>query len=410
MRTYGFRIAIFNFFLAACIGLLLRYAFVEEVSWFRYRYLMHAHAHLAMMGWGYLGIYVLFIREFLHEKANKKPVYSSLFWLTQVAVIGMVISLIMEGYGWMFVVCGLLYVLLSYGFVYHFFRDLTQSGEKNRYSRLFAKTSLTFLVLSSLSVWATGIILVGGWQGSLMYYLNLQFFLHFQFNGFFLFAILALFFLWIENRKLEMPPPIVKRFHHLLVAATLLTYALAVAWSNPLEVIFWINSLGVLVQLAALVLFLLLLGKIHARIAEGMQAWNLILWKLALFSFILKILVQSAVVIPYIATIAYTIRNYVIGFIHLLLLGVVSSFLIAYSSQTGLAPLTTRLSKTGIILFAIGLIVTEVILILQGTMFWNAMGFLPWYYEILFGTSILLPLGLGLYLLGMIGNPQDSLR
>ena len=42
-----------------------------------------------------------------------------------------------------------------------------------------------------------------------------------------------------------------------------------------------------------------------------------------------------------------------------------------------------------------GFLGSELLLFLQGAMFWGAMGFLPFYYEALFGVSTLMPVGVG---------------
>jgi len=42
----------------------------------------------------------------------------------------------------------------------------------------------------------------------------------------------------------------------------------------------------------------------------------------------------------------------------------------------------------------LGFVLSECLLFLQGTMLWWGIGFLPQYYELLFGCSLLLPLGI----------------
>ena len=104
--------------------------------------------------------------------------------------------------------------------------------------------------------------------------------------------------------------------------------------------------------------------------------------------------------IPYIATVAYTIRNFVIGFIHLVLLGVVTQFILGYAALNKVLSLRSRLSRLGLGLLLAGFFGSELLLFLQGAMFWGAMGFLPYYYEGLFGISLLMPAGVGVLLLG----------
>src|SRR5690606_36682010 len=83
-----------NFFFAALMGLALRYAVLHPLG-INYRFLPHAHSHVAMLGWVYLMLYVLFVHYFVPEK---KPVYNRLFWATQLAVLGMLFSFPFQGY------------------------------------------------------------------------------------------------------------------------------------------------------------------------------------------------------------------------------------------------------------------------------------------------------------------------
>ena len=160
-----------------------------------------------------------------------------------------------------------------------------------------------------------------------------------------------------------------------------------------------VNSVGVLLQFAALIVFLGIIKSLWVEIKALSIKWINLLFGIAFLSFVLKILIQTAVVIPYIATVGYTIRNYVVGFLHLLLLGLVTSFLVGLGTKYRFINPQSRSAKIGIVLFLIGLISTEILLFLQGTMFWAAAGFMPYYYELLFGCSLFLPVGILLILI-----------
>jgi len=52
-------VSLFNFLIAALMGLALRFSFLDSIG-VNYRFLTHAHSHVAMLGWVYLMIYTLF--------------------------------------------------------------------------------------------------------------------------------------------------------------------------------------------------------------------------------------------------------------------------------------------------------------------------------------------------------------
>lgn len=391
-----FLIALGNFFLAACIGALLRFAFVAEVSWMNYRHFLHGHSHVAMLGWIYLGFFILFISTFLSKELQKRRAYKILFWLTQFAVIGMIISFPIQGYAGASIFFSTLHVLLSYGFVYRFLKDTKLPPSSPAF--LLAKAALGFMVLSTLGLWAMPPIIINGWQGNPAYYLSVQFFLHFQLNGWFVFAALALFFSFLEKKGISISSVLFSRFYLTLVGSCFLTYSLYIAWSFPEPILFGINGFAVCMQFLALIFFLQILLKEKESIQKAFSDWNRPLLIVAGSSFLLKIIFQVIIVVPYMATIAYTIRNYVIGFFHLLLLGMISSFLLGYADSEKLIGSKTVLAKFGILLFVAGFVLSEFIIFLQGTLFWGSKGFMPYYYELLFGASFLLPLGIGIYL------------
>ena len=65
----------------------------------------------------------------------------------------------------------------------------------------FLKWGLFYFVLSSLGPFATGPLIAMGKTGSALYYDVIYFYLHFQYNGWFVFAILSLFYQYMEAHR-----------------------------------------------------------------------------------------------------------------------------------------------------------------------------------------------------------------
>ncbi len=392
--------ALLNLLLAAILGALLRYAFLQEISWLKFKYFLHAHSHIAMLGWVYMALYTLLVHAFVPAERQQSRRYHWLFWLTQASVWGMLASFPVQGYGAVSIAFSTLHVVLSYVFAGWLWHDM---GKANRFSVQLVRTALVFMVISTLGVWLMGPLMTGTFRRSAFYYMAVQFFLHFQFNGWYLFGILGLFFRSLEGKGIAVASRWQYWFYSLLVVSCVLTYALAVAWSQPYLMVFVVNSLGVTLQLLALAVFFKLLWPIRNSIWQGIHGWGKALLAVAFASFVSKTLIQTAVAIPYIAQVAYTIRNYVIGFIHLMLLGAVTAFVLSYVQQQQLLTTRTLLAKTSLWLLLAGFVLSEGLLFVQGTLLWAAKGFLPGYYEGLFAVSILIPCGVALLLVGQLG-------
>lgn len=393
------KVALWNFLIAAILGALMRYAFVAELPWMKFRFVQHGHSHVAMLGWLYLAFYACLIHAFLPREKQQSPFYRYLFWFTQGTVLGMMISFPIQGYAAWSITFSTLHVLGSYAFAYRFLRDVKQKSTRKSLANTFAKSAFGLLIISTLGLWAMGpIMALGPGKGS-AYYLVIQFYLHFQFNGWFIFAALALFFKWLENNAVDTESKDLRLFWGLLLISCFPTYALALTWANPMDALFYVNSAGVLIQLAALFYFLRGLKGHYPVIGKLMTGNFRFLFGISFACFCLKIIFHAAIVIPVIATVAYTIRNFVIGFFHLILLGIISHFVLGYAVQARLIMLDSATNRLGIWMFVAGFILSETILFTQGTLFWIGWGFIPGYYALLFTVSALMPLGILLLVL-----------
>jgi branched-subunit amino acid transport protein AzlD len=393
MPTSWFKIALGNFFIAALLGLTLRFAFIREIPFFKFKNILHAHSHVAMLGWLYLGLFGLLFVYFVSDTTIRQKSYTRLFWLTQFSVLGMLFSFPFQGYGPVAIGFSTLHIFCTYAFTRMIWGDLR--GDV-RFSARLLRTSLFFMVLSTFGVWAMGPLMASGFRHSIWYHLAVQFFLHFQFNGWFIIAMLALFFRWIEQQQVVLPLPRLKWFYRLLVSSTVLTFALAVAWAEPHPPVFAANSIGVGLQFAMLGVLYLMLFPWWPQLISKLNRVNYILWQITWISFCIKVLVQTAIALPFVAQMAYTIRNYIIGFIHLMMLGILSFFILGF--QYGQSSSLSKNQSWGLIALGSGIIGSETLLFLQGTLFWAGWGFMPGYYLLLFGASALIPIGVGLLL------------
>ena len=71
MRKSWLVICLFNFVVAALMGLFLRLTKVVAVD-IEYSHLLHAHSHTAMLGWAYMMVFALAVHYFVPEGQRAK--------------------------------------------------------------------------------------------------------------------------------------------------------------------------------------------------------------------------------------------------------------------------------------------------------------------------------------------------
>ena len=372
------------------MGLALRYSFINPIG-VNYRFLTHAHSHVAMLGWVYLMLYVCIVHYFVPVK---KPIFNRLFWLTQFAVIGMMISFPFQGYAVISISFSTLHIFCSYYFAYLIWKYHKKNAIVNNY---LLKASLIFMLLSTVGVWCLGPAVSMLGQASAFYQIAIQFFLHFQFNGWFLIAVIAVFFHLI---KVEFSS-LFRQFFYLLIVSTLLTFALPILWFSPHKYLIWINGFGVVLQVVALYKFFQLVKPKTSIFSKNRTKLANYLYGFALACFSLKVVFQSLSILPEFSQVVFNHRNFVVGFIHLLMLGVISGFLFAFILRSDLVNVNKSFS-IGIYSFLLGFVLTELLLLIQGIMFYFGNGIISHYYLLLFLFSILLPLGISFILFNII--------
>jgi hypothetical protein len=380
-------IALFNFTIAASFGLLLRSQFLFSVP-FQYRFVTHAHSHVAMLGWVYLVLFACIVYVFIPEDLRK---FKRLFWVTQFSVLGMMCSFPFQGYRLFSIIFSTLHIFCSYAFVLMVWPRLRS---KNQISNWFLKTAFILMLLSTVGVWSLGPIMASGGNGSAAYHIAIQTFLHLQFNGWFLFAVLAILIKIWEQKSLVFPKNQSKAFLISLILATVFTMALPVSWFWNNSILGFLNIFGVLSQFTAL--FFAVNIFLTAKFSLIFKTSLII--RAALFlgisSLILKIVLQVFSMFPNWALLSFQIKNFVIGFIHLTMLGLISAFLFYFIFQLFSKLTENKVVSLGFFLFLIGFVLSEIGLFVQGLLFYLGFGLLPAYYEALFATSVLLWLGI----------------
>lgn len=373
------------FAVAASIGALLRLIYVVELPWLLFKPWLHAHSHVAMLGWLFPALLIALCGQ---EGGAMRPGIWRWMAASQLCVVGMLVSFPAQGYGAVSISFSALQVLIGYALAVMAWHATAQWPARG--SRFLARLALIFQAVSTIGIWAMGPIMASGLAGTEWYYWSIQWFLHFQFNGWFWFAVMAIGSRWAEQLGVQVR--LDSATVALWVVSTVLTFALAIAWSERHWPVYAVNSAGVLLQFAAAWRTLALLRKAGVQLRANTSPWMRALVGVALLSMAFKVVAQAAVAVPAVADMALTLRNYVIGFIHMNTLGAATAILLAFALMRCWLTERDVLVRWALLLFVAGFVASELLLFAQGTMFWAGWGMIPGYYWLLFGASALLPI------------------
>lgn len=388
-----------NFLIAATLGLFLRFLYIYPTSDFNFKFLTHAHSHIAMLGWVYLSIQCFIVGWYIKGPIKK---FKRLFWITQLAVLGMLLSFPFQGYAAVSISFSTLHIFCSYFLAYYCLKEIKPTNPAHK----FMRWAFYFMILSTIGVWCLGPTVTQFGKSSPLYQLAIQFFLHFQFNGWFLFAVLS-----ILLKILQIPnSSLVNKVYSLGIVSTILTFAFPASWFLDTPVLFWINTLGVALQLAMLYYLVKLLQQPLSNYLSTQSVLVKNLYRFAIFCFIIKVVTQVFSCVPLIAEQAHLYRNLVIGFIHLFMLGIISSVLFAYFHRS-LKISNLFCFKWGAYLFFAGIIITELLLFTQGLIYILRLGSgLPHYYMWLFIGSAVLVIGILMLLISVLQSSISKIK
>jgi hypothetical protein len=152
--------------------------------------------------------------------------------------------------------------------------------------------------------------------------------------------------------------------------------------------------MSTLLQAWGLFDFIKIIKPLHNRFSIRDNAGNILLL-LSLIALCIKVLLQLFSTIPILSQIAFGYRSIVIGYLHLMLLGVISLSIIGYLIHEKLINIDT-LQKRGLGIFVGGVIINQVLLMIQGIAGMQYI-FIPFVNESLFGAAIIMFTGLFLF-------------
>tara|TARA_R110001583_G_scaffold84281_3_gene221836 strand:+ start:3594 stop:4817 length:1224 start_codon:yes stop_codon:yes gene_type:complete len=351
------------FIISALYGFLLRWNFTFPTKFVDYQRILQSHSHVAFLGWGYLATIVTIINYFVEIDSKQKKVYQTTLSIIVVTITLMLISFPLSGYKVFSIVLLSVFGITSYVLSYRLLKDI----KGNSTAIKLIKYGIYYYLLSSLATWFLAGVLVT--QGKTdLYYNTVYFYLHFLYNGYFTFVLFGLLFKIFEKQNISISKKLKKNFFLYLNIACIPAYSLSILWSDVSSFFYVIGFGASILQLISLVFLIKIL-----RQAMKQLNWSSIakfLLKFVILAYCLKIVIQISSAFPFIVEKTLALKHFfIIGYLHLFTLAFMSVLLLLILGKLKIIELKTILSKIGLGLFILGILVTESLLFSQGFLF-----------------------------------------
>ncbi|WP_188455273.1 hypothetical protein [Virgibacillus oceani] len=389
------------FAITAISGLWMRfYPFNPDTS-LPYTNVMHGHSHLAILGWAFLGAFIIFLSIFwktIRQKKQAKVVAIALF-VTSFLMFG---AFVYQGYGLYSIIMSSLHILVEYWAALFIYRELNGQLGIPKPGKYFINGSLLALVISSIGPFSLGVIAANGLRDSYVFDMAIYFYLHFQYNGWLYLFLIGLFIIVLHQKQIV--------FNHSLLIAGFWIYFLSLFPGYYLSVL-WVELGGhsqVLATIGGIGQWIGVFGVIIAfkgiwvRLYRKFHDVTVICLWITFFLLIVKSTMELGLISPTMASLVYETRSVIIGYLHFSLLGFVSTFILTQFQLIGIINMRNHLMQAGFLIFFIGFALNELFLFGNGFAQWCGFSSIPFISHGLLGASVLMVISIAIIWISFI--------
>lgn len=364
-RSFWMKFALVNFCIVAVLGVIMRYKILFSLPWLDQKHLQDAHSHFAFYGWITTAIYILltdYLRKTMPNVAMKK--YRALIIVNVVSAFAMLATFIYGGYFWASIAASTAALLCSFVFAGVFYRDT--AGLRDT-SKIWFRSALFFAVISSFGVFNLAYMKMTGTVSQSMYLASEYYFLHFQYNGFFIFSCIGLLLFSMKEAGAVLTKKENNILFFLMFFGCLVGFGLSVLW---MEMPAWVFALIIITTVGQTIGAVMLYKYVRKHWTNLVVKWSPMhrfVLMYAGFAFAVKTLLQLGSNVPAISQFAFGFRNVVIAYLHLVLLMCIATFLVNQILATNRFKVTSAV-LTGLKLLLLGIFLNELILGLMGVL------------------------------------------
>jgi hypothetical protein len=355
------RISFVNLLIVSVLGILMRYKIAFSFPFLQQKFILHSHSHFAFSGWITQVLMVLMVAYLCRTNTNAFRNFRILLYANLITAYGMLFSFPVQGYGAVSITFSTLNILTAYLFAFKFWKALNRLPVREE-SHSWFKASLVFNMISSVGAFSLAYMMATKNLHPHWYLAAVYFFLHFQYNGWFFFSCMGL--LADKFRSSGMNMTFMRNVFLLFAIACVPAYFLSALWLPIPIPVYILVVISAIAQVIGGYILFTRINKYKNLLKINNITGNWLMW-LAGVSLAIKLLLQLGSTIPALSDLAFGFRPIVIGYLHLVLLAVITLFILGYIISRRYIQLN-RTVLWGTYIFTAGIFLNEIFLMIQG--------------------------------------------
>jgi hypothetical protein len=379
-------IALVNLCVLALLGITLRYKIAFSLPFIDQRNLLHGHSHFAFSGWvstALMTLLLYYLQKNKQENYSKR--YSLILLANQVCSYGMLLSFLIQGYAFFSILFSTLCIFVSYAFSIVYWKDLNKLNLK-RNSHLWFKAALLFNVVSSIGPYSLAFMMSNHLINQKLYLLSIFYFLHFQYNGWFLFVCFGLFIskfyeITGNEKKLNI-------IFWIFAISSVPLFFVSSLWLPIPTFVYSLVIVSAVMQVIGWGWFITIVGRQVSKLKQEISSAARWLMILAAISMSIKLILQLTSTYMPLNQLVFGFRPIVIGYLHLVFLAIISIFILGYILSEKLF-IINKIIIFGAWVFVSGIFINEFLLMIQGVFALTSVS-VPYINVLLFAAAIIM--------------------
>jgi len=382
-------ISLVNLFIVACLGLLMRSKMIFNIPFIDYNRLIDTHGNFAFTGWVTLILLSLMVFKMPSVPSHRKIYFSMLSGIALCSWALLLTDPFEKTHAFSNYIA-FAYIAITYIFSWRFITDILKTSA-SKSVKLLSISALICLVLSSVGTIMLAYLFSAKSLNAILYRDALFGYLHFQYNGFFSLSVFAIAFNMLEGKMSEKAKKTVYIFSLLFCLSIVPSLFITFLWHSQTG--FWhgVSILGSFLLIATYVWLLLTAKALWSQLKAISPFLRTIVF-ISFTFFAIKLVLQSLTIFNPVNVQVFGNRPVIMGFLHMVFLGFVTLFVVAYLAYEGFLNLSKPYTRFSLTIFTIAIFCNEILLMIQGlgTMLLAGSTKLPW---LLWYAGILLVFG-----------------